>query len=165
MTHPSSEPRPPRRWRASQNLTEWHPDERAYAALLTALTRELADQRTEVMEMEASPRRSMADVLEEGQREQREALVEARDELSRFRTALEDLRTRGGGGEATYDSADAQQDSWADVLIQYLVRPGYAEVQTDETAGGGYHYRIRADWPKLESLAMNVGHPLTGGER
>ena len=158
------QPRPPRRWTVGQGPSDWHPDERTYATLLTALTRDLVEQRTDVIEMEASSRRSMADVLEEEKREERDALAESRRELGLFRAALDDLRARGGqDGEASYDSADPQQDGWSDVLIQYLVRPGYAEVRTDEPEAGHYVYCIRADWPRLEALAREAGAPLTGG--
>ena len=51
-----------------------------------------------------------------------------------------------------------------DVLIQYLVRPGYAEVRTEEPQPGNYVYYIRVDWPKLRALAAAEGHPLERSE-
>ena len=71
------------------------------------------------------------------------------------RAAMEDVRTRGGADgrqEVPYDGKNAKQDARADVLIQYLVRPGYAEVRTDEPEPGHYVYYIRIDWPRLRSL-------------
>ena len=59
-----------------------------------------------------------------------------------------------------YDSREASQDAAADVLIQYLVRPGYAEVRTDEPQPERYVYYIRVDWPRLRNLAREQGHPI-----
>ena len=52
------------------------------------------------------------------------------------------------------------EDSAADVLIQYLVRPGYAEVRTDEPQPGRYVYYIRVDWTRLREFAQQQGNPL-----
>ena len=49
----------------------------------------------------------------------------------------------------------------ADVLIQYLVRPGYAEVRTEEPEHERYVYYIRVDWARLRSLSEAQGHDLT----
>jgi hypothetical protein len=46
------------------------------------------------------------------------------------------------------------------VLIQYLVRPGYAEVRTEEPAAGSYVYYIRVNWSKLRALAEEQGYRL-----
>ena len=60
-----------------------------------------------------------------------------------------------------YDSRKPTEDNAADVLIQYLVRPGYAEVRTEEPEPGHYVYYIRIDWPRLRDLAKDQGHPIT----
>jgi hypothetical protein len=60
-----------------------------------------------------------------------------------------------------YDSGVAAQNRAADVLIQYLVRPGYAEVRTEEPKPERYVYFIRVDWAKLHALATAQGHPVT----
>ena len=54
----------------------------------------------------------------------------------------------------------ADQNRAADVLIQYLVRPGYAEVRTEEPGPERYVYHIRVDWPRVRRLAEAQGHPL-----
>jgi hypothetical protein len=71
---------------------------------------------------------------------------------------------RGAAGdenaEVPFDSTRPDEDALADVLIQYLVRPGYAEVRTEEPSAGSYVYFIRVDWPKLRALAEEQGYPL-----
>jgi hypothetical protein len=77
---------------------------------------------------------------------------------------MEDIRTRGGrdgSAEVPYDSREPVQNRMADLLIQYLVRPGYAEVRTDEPEPEHYVYYIRVDWPRLRALAEEQGHPIT----
>ena len=60
-----------------------------------------------------------------------------------------------------FDSRNTLQNQQADMLIQYLVRPGYAEVRTEEPQPAAYVYYIRVDWPRLRGLAESTGHPLT----
>jgi hypothetical protein len=155
---------PPRRWLSGFGTLDWRTDERGYAALLDALTRDRLE--TEAVERErlATSRRSLAELQEDQQRVARDELAEARDELDEFRAAITDVRARGGPdgvGEVGYDSDDPDQNQAADVLIQYLVRPGYAEVRTEEPEPEHYVYYIHVDWPRLRSLAESVGHPLT----
>jgi len=151
--------RPPRRWLSGLGAQDWGGDDRAYASLLDALTRDRVE--TEVLEREisASAQQPPADVKQL----ERAELDEARRELDEFRDALVDLRRRGQSNdraEVGFDSANPVEDAEADVLIQYLVRPGYAEVRTEEPASEHYVYYIRVDWPKLRALADQQGHPL-----
>ncbi len=151
--------RPPRRWLSGSGIWDWAGDDRAYASLLDALTRDRVE--TEVLEREISApaQQPPADVKQL----ERAELDEARRELDEFRAALTDLRSRGDGSdgaEVAFDSANLVQDAEADVLIQYLVRPGYAEVRTEEPTPEHYVYYIRVDWAKLRSLAEEQGHPL-----
>ncbi|MBV8715253.1 MAG: hypothetical protein JO020_17165 [Chloroflexi bacterium] len=151
--------RPPRRWPSALGGHDWGDDDRAYAALLDALTRDRVEAEALEREMSAPAHQDIADL---GQL-QREELEEARRELDAFRSALDNLRQRAGGSEHTevpYDSTQPPEDAAADVLIQYLVRPGYAEVRTEEPHQGEYVYYIRVDWPKLRELAQEQGHPL-----
>ncbi|HEY0580752.1 MAG TPA: hypothetical protein VGE94_01140, partial [Chloroflexota bacterium] len=155
---------PPRRWLSGFGALDWHTDERAYAALLDALTRDRLEVEAVEREMQTTARRSLADVQEDQQRAERDELAEARRELNDFRAAMTDIRQRGGtdgSAEVPYDSRDAAQNAAADVLIQYLVRPGYAEVRTEEPSSGEYIYYIRVDWPRLSQLAEAQGHPLS----
>jgi hypothetical protein len=46
------------------------------------------------------------------------------------------------------------------MLIQYLVRPGYAEVRTEEREPWQYRYWIRVAWDRLRLLAAEAGHRL-----
>ncbi|MDQ3699715.1 MAG: hypothetical protein M3442_02215 [Chloroflexota bacterium] len=138
-------------------------DERAYAAVLQALARERVDVDSANVEKVATSRRSMADVKEAESEIEADVLADARRRLHTFRTALEDAYTRSRGSsqlEVAYDSADADQDGLADVLIQYLVRTGYGDVSTDEPAPGQYVYNVRVDWDRLCQLAAEQGHPL-----
>jgi hypothetical protein len=151
--------RPPRRWLSGFGLQDWDTDDRAYASLLDALTRDRVETEALEREMSAPARQGTTDV----KRLEREELDEAHRELDEFRVALADAQHRSGGSERAevpYDSRNSAQDAMADVLIQYLVRPGYAEVRTDEPAAGQYVYSIRVDWTKLRALAEEQGHPL-----
>jgi hypothetical protein len=142
---------------------EWRTDERAYASLLDALTRDRLEVEAVEREMQTTARRSLAEVQQDQQRAERDELAEARRELDDFRAAIDDVRRRGGGDgrtEVPYDSRDPKQSAAADVLIQYLVRPGYAEVRTEEPEPSQYVYFIRVDWPRLKRLAAEQGHPL-----
>jgi hypothetical protein len=150
----------PVRWRRGRGSTEWPEGDQAYAALLDTLTQDLLDTEATRLEMEATSRRGMADVLEEEQELRRNQLAEARRELDGFRDALRDARARGGPtgtAEVPYDTAIAEQDDMADLLIQYLVRPGYAEVRTEEPDPGHHVYHIRVDWDRLLPLATEQG--------
>jgi hypothetical protein len=143
---------------------DWRSDERGYASLLDALTRDLIEVEAVERERLATSRRSLAELQEDQQRAARDELAEARRELDAFRAAMADVRHRGGHdgvAEVPYDSQDQTQNRAADVLIQYLVRPGYAEVRTEEPGPAHYVYFIRVDWARLRSLAESVGHPLT----
>jgi hypothetical protein len=149
----------PRRWLTGFGGLEWSSDESAYAALLDALTRDRVE--TEAMELEISaPLASATDIH---RRLEHDELAAARGELDRFRAALTDNhgRDRNERGEVPYDSRVPEQDAAADVLIQYLVRPGYAEVRTDEPQPEHYVYYIHVDWERLRKLAALQGHPIT----
>lgn len=153
-----------RRWSSSAGTLQWSADERAYAALLDALTRDRLTAEAAEVERQATARRSMASVQEEQDRSAREELAEARQELQAFKSALDDARVRGGSDgrdEVPYDSAFAEQDAHVETLIQYLVRPGYAEVRTEEPAPGHYVYYLRVDWERVRQLAEETGHPIS----
>ena len=159
----SRQARPSQRWLSGFGALDWRTDERAYAALLDALTRDRLEVEGVEREMQANAARSLADVQEDQHRAERTELAEARSELDDFRSAMADVRERGnpeGAGEVAYDSRDPLQNAAADVLIQYLVRPGYAEVRTEEPQPGHYVYYITVAWPRLRELAEAHGHPL-----
>src|ERR1700730_10257908 len=121
----SREVRPSQRWLSGFGAFDWRSDERAYASLLDALTRDRLEVEAVEREMQATARRSLADVQQDQQRAERDELAEARRELHDFRTAMTDVRERSGPdgkAEVPYDSRDDVQNTAADVLIQYLVR-------------------------------------------
>jgi hypothetical protein len=154
---------PPQRWLSGFGALDWRTDERAYASLLDALTRDRLEVEALEREMEATSRRSLAEVQEDQHRAERDELAEARRELDDFRAALNDVRERAGSDDQTevpYDGGNPDQNAAADVLIQYLVRPGYAEVRTEEPRPGEYVYYIRVDWARLRELADAQGHPI-----
>ena len=154
----------PARWLSGFGALDWQVDERAYAALLDALTRDRLEVEAVEREMMTTSRRSLADVQEAQERAERDELAEARHELSDFRAAMEDVRSRGGSdgsAEVPYDSREPVQNQMADLLIQYLVRPGYAEVRTDEPEPEHYVYYLKVDWQRLRALAEEQGHPIT----
>lgn len=124
--------------------------------MLDALTRDRIELEVHEREMNVPSGRDAGNV-------EKDELSEARGELQAFRAALADARMRGGtdgGTEVAYDSSLPDQNTSADVLIQYLVRPGYAEVRTEEPEPQRYVYFIRVDWPKLRALAQDLGHPI-----
>ena len=154
----------PRPWLSGFGALDWRAEERSFASLLDALTRDLLEVEAVEREMQATGRRSLADVQAAQERAERDELAEARRELDDFRTALMDLRQRSGRdgtAEVAYASHDPRQNRAADVLIQYLVRPGYAEVRTEEPSPGDYVYNIRVDWARLNELAEAQGHPIS----
>jgi hypothetical protein len=150
-----------RRWLSGFGGLDWRGDERGYAQLLDALTRDRLEVEAVERERQATSR-SVAEVQEDQQRAERDELAEARRELDDCRTAMDDVKRRGGSadGEVPFDSAEPRQNQSADVLIQYLVRPGYAEVRTEEPESGRYVYHIRVDWTRLRGLAQAQGHPI-----
>ncbi|MBV9168943.1 MAG: hypothetical protein JOZ81_02515 [Chloroflexi bacterium] len=154
----------PRRWLSGSGSLEWRADERGLASLLDALTRDRIEAEAVEAERQATSRRSLAELQQDQERAARDELAEARRELDTFRAAIEDARGRGGsdgGAEVPYRNTEPSEDRMADVLIQYLVRPGYAEVRTDEIGAGQYVYYVRVDWQRLRELAEAIGHPLS----
>jgi hypothetical protein len=148
-------PRPP--WRLGFEQLTWRPADRAYAALLEALTRERKALLAQGRELVAPARPTTADAIDQQQER------DARAELAVFRQALEDARARGGAQanqEVVFDSQDPAQAASADLLIQYLVRPGYAEVRTEEVEPWQYRYWIRIDWDRLRQVAAAAGQRL-----
>jgi hypothetical protein len=149
------------RWLSGFGALDWRSDERGFASLLDALTRDRLEVEAVERELQATSRRSLAEVQQDQQRAEKDELAEARRELDDFRAAMSDVHQRGGDQrEVPYDSATPDQNRAADVLIQYLVRPGYAEVRTEEPAPEHYVYYIKVDWPRLRALADAQGHPL-----
>jgi len=141
---------------------EWGQGDSPYASLLDALARDRLELTKTETELDATSRRGMADVLEAEQRAERaerDERAEAQRELSAFRAAIEDAST-WGDVEVGYDGRNRVENTRADVLIQYLVRTGYAEVRTEEPEPGAYVYFIRVDWPRLRALAQAAGRPL-----
>ena len=146
------------RWQLGFGELAWRAEDRAYASLLEALTRErgrVVRQTQELVAPAALTRSRISADLERS----------ARAELATFRAAMEDARTLSGQddqAELAYDSRNPEQDAWADILIQYLVRTGYAEVRTDEPEPWHYLYWIRINWDRLRELARAEGHALPG---
>ena|SRR5919204_5348738 len=153
--------RPVRRRRLGWDAHEWPDDQRLYARLLDALTRDLIEIAGTERELVAGAEVDPEEMRANQERLAREERDEAHRELGAFRTALEDARARGGeGGEVPYDAGDPSQDGMADALIQYLVRPGYAEVRTEEPTLGRYVYHVRVDWQRLRELASELGYNI-----
>src|ERR1700730_8783461 len=104
---------PPQRCLSGFGALDCRSDERAYASLLDALTRDRLEVEAVEREMQATARRSLADVQQAQQRAERNELAEARRELDDFRAAMTDARTRGGtdgAAEVPYDSRVAAQN-------------------------------------------------------
>jgi len=151
-------PRIPRRpWRVGFEQLAWRPADRAYAGVLEALTRERTALLEQGRELVAPARPRTTGAISQEQEQQ------ARAELALFRAALEDARARSGPRgdlEVPFDSQHPRDDASADILIQYLVRPGYAEVRTEVTEPSQYRYWIRVAWDRLRLLAADAGYRL-----
>jgi hypothetical protein len=151
------------RWQAGLEIGGWNEDERGYAVLLDALTSDLVSAEATGLELEAGSRRSMAEVRQEQERLGSEQVAESRRELEAFRAALRDARSRSGedgSSEAAYDCAYKEQDEMVDLLIQYLVRPGYAEVREEEPEPEHHVYYLSIEWERLRTLAAERGQAL-----
>src|ERR1700736_6794219 len=101
----SQQTQPSQRWLSGFGALDWRSDERAYASLLDALTRDRLEVEAVEREMQATARRSVAEVQHDQQRAERDELAEARRELQDFRTAMADIRERSGAdgnGEVPY---------------------------------------------------------------
>jgi hypothetical protein len=86
----------------------------------------------------------------------REAGARALELEDPFELALRAAR-RAGSAPLRLDSADAIQNRMADALIQFLVRPGLATVQSVETGVDRYRYDLTIDWPALRRVATQAG--------
>ncbi|HEV7215709.1 MAG TPA: hypothetical protein VGP33_11360 [Chloroflexota bacterium] len=84
------------------------------------------------------------------------ARARARDLEDPFELALRAAR-RAGSTPLRLDSADAIQNRMADALIQFLVRPGLATVQSVEMGVDRYRYDLTIDWPALRRVATQAG--------
>jgi hypothetical protein len=143
-------------------------DERAFDVLLEELTRDRLSTEAVERELDATARRSPADIQEAQEHAAREEMAWARSERATFEEALRDARARSGPrgeDDARYDSADPRQNALADALIQLLVRTDFASVRTEtvraETPGAErYLYYIRVDWPRLRQISEQAGHTL-----
>ena len=145
------------RWRLGFGGLTWRAEDRAYAAILEALTRERQAVLRQGREL-AAPARPLTRLAIDPELERG-----ARVELAAFRAALEDARARGGPdgqAEVAYESRDPRQDAWADMLIQYLVRPGYAEVRTEVPEPWHFRYWIRVDWDRIRRASAGEGQRL-----
>lgn len=151
------------RWLPRFSLRPWEGADRPYATLLNALTRDRISAEAVALERNATSRQAPGDIEQNESEIAEEELDTARRELKNFRAALTDVQTRGGAdgrGEVPYDSADPVQNELADVIVQYLVRPGYAEGRTEERESGHYIYYLRVDWAALDRLAASLGIAL-----
>jgi hypothetical protein len=132
-----------------------------YTALLDALSNAVLDTEYTDIEANASARRDMADVKREEAHVAQTFLEEAQQNVPAFRDALHDAWRRGEStGIASYDSADPVEDAHATVLIQYLVRSGYADVRSEECGQEHYVYHLQIKWDRLRALAGTLGHRL-----
>ena len=136
----------------------WPGEDRPIAALLDLLVRgsKLQDD-VRVLEAEA-PALSVREPQAEEERLVREELETARADLPEFERALVDAWRRSGGtaAEVRYDTADAEQNRAADVLIRYLVTTRAADVRSEEREPGQYVYYLAVDWELLFALAAHL---------
>jgi len=129
---------------------DWDPSDRAVEALLKALAAEVVSDEVAELERDASARRSSADLADTERELARHEKEEAHHDRRLFRSALRDAAAAPAG--AIYDSADPERDALAEVLIRYLVRTGYADVETETPEPGHHRYTIQVDWARLRAL-------------
>ena len=67
---------------------------------------------------------------------------------------------QAGEDEIALDDRHQDENTMADALVQFLVRPQYAASQTDQTEPNHYVYRIAVDWERLNRLADEAGIDL-----
>lgn len=68
--------------------------------------------------------------------------------------------TRESGGATVFDDADPAQNTMADALIRFLVKPLLATVDTEEVAAGHYRYHVTLDWAGMQRTATLAGVDL-----
>src|SRR5258708_13003075 len=83
---------PPQRWLSGFGTLDWRSDERAYASLLDALTRDRLEVEAVERERQATARPSMAEVQHDQERAQHDELPQARREPPAFRAATRHRR-------------------------------------------------------------------------
>jgi len=67
---------------------------------------------------------------------------------------------QAGEHEIALDDRRQDENTMADALVQFLVRPHYAASQTDQSEPNHYIYRIAVDWEHLNRLADEAGIDL-----
>lgn len=67
---------------------------------------------------------------------------------------------RAGQAEIALDDRLNDENTIADALVQFLVRPHFATSQSEQTEPNHYIYRIAVDWERLEQLATEAGLDL-----
>ncbi|HEY8743044.1 MAG TPA: hypothetical protein VIU62_08100 [Chloroflexota bacterium] len=89
---------------------------------------------------------------------EREVGVRARamDLEDPFELGLQAAR-RAGSAPLRLNSADAIQNRIADAMIQFLVRPGLATVQSVELGADQFRYDLAVDWSALRRVATQAG--------
>jgi hypothetical protein len=138
----------------SSTWVDWDPSDHAVEALLEALVTEVVKEEVVELERDAGARRSTTDLANEERKLARQERNEAHHDRRLFRAALRDAAAAPAG--AVYDSADPDRDALADVLIRYLVRTGYAEVETETPEPGHHRYTIQVDWTRLHALEDRI---------
>jgi hypothetical protein len=108
------------------------------------------------IDLEASASDQGSAIESSKQRIARREAVRAADLAKAFGRGV----TRVRAGEAVFDDRDADQNLQVDALIQFLVRADLASSTADQTEPNHYSYRIRIDWPKLQSVAAEAGVDL-----
>jgi hypothetical protein len=127
----------------------------------------LAQERVRSEEIEAermaTSRQPLGAVQGNFERVEGDARAAARQDRDSFRAALEDARARAGpdgNSQISYDNRDPIQSARADLMIQYLVRPDFAELRTEERGPDVYVYHVRVEWDRLRALAISLGHEI-----
>ena len=82
---------------------------------------------------------------------------------------LAEAFSRGVGrsniGVIVLDDRNQEENQMADALIHFLVRTDLATSRSIETEPHHYRYQIMINWPKLETVAREVGVDLNNAVR
>jgi hypothetical protein len=65
-----------------------------------------------------------------------------------------------GQNDLALDDRHADENTIADALVQFLVRPHLATSHTEQTEPNHYIYRIAIDWSRLAQIATEAGIDL-----
>lgn len=127
------------------------------------IRREIVQQQDKALQLTASPTEESAEALVSDQQMVRERERRRVSDLGpAFEEGLRRAYTayRGGQDRIALDDRRMDENTIADALVQFLVRPHLATSHTEQTEANHYQYQIAIDWTQLAQLAAEAGVDL-----